>query len=320
MPIRKDAKGRWHVEVCVSRQRLHRRLPEGASASDAKALEAELRVAAKRSPDRKPTVPGNPLLTDILGHYAKHHGPKLKGWERSKWAAYRLGPWIEGKRAADTRNVCARVIEDMLGPYAPGSINKSLGILSRALSLAWERGETEQDYSRMVKKLPENNHRERVLTLDEVQRIADQASTAVRTAIWICLYTGLRRGEVCALKPEHIDLEAGLLTIPAGMAKSQKTRMVPIATPARPWIGQVPVGITPQGFRSGWDRAREKAGIPDVTIHDLRRSCATMLIRAGVDLYTVSKILGHSSVTVTQQRYAHLATEQLQDGIKKAFG
>jgi integrase len=319
MPIRKDAQGRWHAEVCINRQRLHRRLPEGASAGDAKELEAELRRAVRVNP-RAPVVPGNPLLTEVIGHYAKHHGPLLKGWSRSRWAAYRLGPWIDGQRASDTRAVCARIIEDMLPAYAPATINKSLGILSKALSLAWDRGETEQDYSRMVRRLPENNHRDRVLTLQEVQRIADQASSAVRAAVWICLYTGLRRGEVCALRPGNVDLKAGLLTVPAGMAKSQRIRTVPIATPARPWLEQVPVGITPQGFRSGWDRAREKAGIPDATIHDLRRSCGTMLIRAGVDLYVVSKILGHSSTTVTQARYAHLATKQLKAGIKKAFG
>lgn len=42
MPIRKDKDGRYHAEACVGRRRLHRRLPVGASASDAKRLEAEL--------------------------------------------------------------------------------------------------------------------------------------------------------------------------------------------------------------------------------------------------------------------------------------
>ena len=317
MPIRKDAKGQWHVEVCVNRQRIHRRCPEGATAGDAKELEAQLRVALKASP-RTPVVPGNPLLAEVMGHYVKHHAPTLKGWERSQWAAYRLAPWIEGKRASDTRTVCARIIEDMAGHYAPATVNKSLNALSRALSLAWERGDTDQDYSHMIRRLPENNHRERVLTLKEVKKIADNASPAVEAAIWICLYTGLRRGEVCALRPEHVGEKE--LTIPAGMAKTNKMRLVPIATPARPWLEKIPLGITPQGFRSGWDRARTKAGIEDATIHDLRRSCGTFLIRAGVDLYVVSKILGHSSTAVTQQRYAHLATKQLHAGMRKAFG
>lgn len=319
MPIRKDDKGRWHVDVCINRQRVHRRCPDGASASDAKKLEAQLRIALGAA-QRKPSIPHNPLLTDIMGHYVKYHAPLLKGWQKSRWAAYRLVPWLEGYRASDTRAVCARIIEDMSGHYAPATINKSLGILSRALALAWERGDTDQDYRQAIRKLPEKNCRDRVLTIQDVQQITRHASPAVEAAAWICLYTGLRRGEVCALQPHHIDLAAGLLTIPAGMAKSQKTRIVPIASPARPWLEKIPLGLSPQGFHSGWVRAREKSGLSEVTIHDLRRSCATMLIRSGVDLYVVSKILGHSSVSVTQQRYAHLATDQLRDGVEKTFG
>ena len=60
--------------------------------------------------------------------------------------------------------------------------------------------------------------------------------------------------------------------------------------------------------------------MPDVQFRDLRRSCGTMLIRAGVDLYVVSKILGHSSTGVTQKHYAHLLVEQLKDGMTRAFG
>lgn len=50
--------------------------------------------------------------------------------------------------------------------------------------------------------------------------------------------------------------------------------------------------------------------------HDLRHSCASMLINAGVDLYTVGKILGHSS-PVTTQRYAHLSQGTLQKAMRK---
>jgi integrase len=63
-----------------------------------------------------------------------------------------------------------------------------------------------------------------------------------------------------------------------------------------------------------------KAKLPDVQFRDLRRSCGTMLVRAGVDLYVVSRILGHSSTAVTQKHYAHLLVEQLKDGMRKTFG
>ena len=63
------------------------------------------------------------------------------------------------------------------------------------------------------------------------------------------------------------------------------------------------------------DRAREAAGMPDVTFHDLRRSCGTLLIQKGVELHIVSKILGHTSTSVTERVYAHLHARQLRAGL-----
>jgi integrase len=62
--------------------------------------------------------------------------------------------------------------------------------------------------------------------------------------------------------------------------------------------------------------ARKKAGMKHVHFHDLRHSCASMLINSGVDLYTVGKILGHSSPQTTA-RYAHLSDASLQQAMRK---
>ena len=110
------------------------------------------------------------------------------------------------------------------------------------------------------------------------------------------------------------------MTIHAGNTKTQKTRTIPIVAPLRPWLDQLPIGINFEGLKSGFVRAREKAGLPWLHFHDLRRSCATMMIAAGVDLYVVSKLLGHSSVTVTQTRYGHLQTDRIAAGLQKTFG
>jgi site-specific recombinase XerD len=59
-----------------------------------------------------------------------------------------------------------------------------------------------------------------------------------------------------------------------------------------------------------WDRARKRAGLADVRIHDLRHSFASFLINSGRSLYEVQKILGHTQVKITQ-RYAHLSQESL---------
>jgi integrase len=62
----------------------------------------------------------------------------------------------------------------------------------------------------------------------------------------------------------------------------------------------VPLTLNFEGLKTGFRRAREAAGLPHVTFHDLRRSCGTMMVQAGVDLYVVSKVLGHSSMAVTR--------------------
>jgi integrase len=318
MPIRKDADGRWHAEACVQRRRLHRRLPPGASASDAKRLEAELTRALHQPGTRSPSIPGDPLLTALLADYTERHVHTLRSPTTARYHALRIGRWCEGRRASEARQVAAAIAQDMHGHYAPATVNRSLGALKKALRMAWERGAAPVDYSGLVKRLPENNARSTWLTLKEVQAVADHASEPVRAAIWISVLTGCRRGEVLALRPGMIGREA--ITLPAGATKTLRTREVPIIAPLRPWlakIGPEGLGINFEGLKSGFRRAREAAGMPHVTFHDLRRSCGTLLIQRGVSLNVVSRILGHSSTTVTERVYAHLGGKQLRAGLNE---
>jgi integrase len=59
-----------------------------------------------------------------------------------------------------------------------------------------------------------------------------------------------------------------------------------------------------------WERIRKKAGIPEFRIHDLRHSIASFMIKNGVSLFELSKLLGHKSINTTM-RYAHLADKEL---------
>jgi site-specific recombinase XerD len=60
-----------------------------------------------------------------------------------------------------------------------------------------------------------------------------------------------------------------------------------------------------QRIRDAWQRARSAAGLEHVRFHDLRHSAASEMINAGVDLFTVGKVLGHRDARSTQ-RYSHL--------------
>lgn len=315
MPTRKDPAGRWHVEVCVGRRRLHRRLPAGATARDARRLEAELIRALHAQPGaRAPTIPGDPLLAELLGDYTERHAATLRSPDTARYHAWRIGRWIEGRRASNTREVVAAIVRDLSADYAPGTINRSLGALKRALRIAWEHGATQADYSTLVRLLPERNQRTVYLSMEQVKAIADQASQAVRTAIWVALLTGCRRGEICRIRAD--DIGAASIRIQAGNTKTLRYREVPIVPALRPWLQRLPLSITAEGLKTGFRRAREAAGMPHVHYHDLRHSCATILLHLGAPLHVVREILGHTSVRTTE-RYAHVMLEPQRAALER---
>ena len=309
-----DKQGRRHVGIMVAGRRVHRILPPGATAGDAKRVEAELRAAL--AAQKTPAIPGDPRLPHIMGLYLAHCDT-LRSPETAKYHALRLGPWAEQYRASQARQCAAHVIKDMTGHYAPATINRTLGALKKALHMAWEQGLTPEDYGAHVKRLPEHNARETHLSVDQVRQIADAASDQVRAAIWIALLTGCRRGEVLKIQPA--DISEATILIRAGNTKTLKTRVVPIIPALRPWLPWLPLQINAEGLKTGFRRAREAAGMPEVHFHDLRHSCATILLASGADLYTVAKILGHSSIKTTE-RYAHHQIDAQRAALAKAFG
>lgn len=306
VPIRKDRDGRYHAEVCVGRRRLHRRLPVGATASDAKLTEAELtRALHTQKAAKSPNIPGDPPLTELLADYSERHALNLRSTDTAQFHAYRIGRWCEGKRASETREVAAAIVQDLTGHYAPATINRSLGALKKALRMAWERGRVAVDYSGMIKRLPENNQKTQVLSIDQVRALADAASEPVRAAIWVGLLTGCRRGEVCKIKAE--DIGADIIRIEAGNTKTLRYREVPIVPALRPWLAHLPLAVTFEGVKSGIRRARVKAGLPGIGFHILRHSCATILLAPPINakMEVVREILGHTSIKTTE-RYAHV--------------
>lgn len=125
-----------------------------------------------------------------------------------------------------------------------------------------------------------------------------------------------RRGEVLKIAPK--DIAGDTITIRAGNTKTLRTRIVPIIPALRPWLTYLPIKINAEGLKSGFRRAREAAEMPHVHFHDLRHSCATILLANGAYLYTVAKILGHTSVKTTE-RYAHHQVGAQRDALAKAF-
>lgn len=143
------------------------------------------------------------------------------------------------------------------------------------------------------------------------------------SAIALLALTGARRSEVLHARWADVDLGRGLLTVP--LSKSGRRRRVVLSDAAVSVLrrqlqapGQVYVFRSPrragrplEGVRSAWDRAKVAVPLPPETrLHDLRHTFASLCVDNGVPLYEVSKLLGHSNLSVTA-RYAHLRDERL---------
>jgi integrase len=195
-------------------------------------------------------------------------------------------------------------------------------MLRKALHDAWTDEDHPHrvavDYSGLVAAVPDEHRARKVtLSLEDVKRIADCASANVRAGIWCCLFTGCRRGEI--LKAKREDIGDDTLRVLAGNTKTLRYREVPIVAAARPWLAKLPLPIGFEGVKSGWQRARVKAGMPHVQFRDLRRSCGTLLLQAGARMDVVSQILGHTSIAVTEKHYAFMADKQKRQAMPRAF-
>lgn len=166
--------------------------------------------------------------------------------------------------------------------------------------------------------------RERHLTADEAHRLMQALQNSSRQearALQLLLLTGARKSEILRAKWEYVRLEQRCLTVP--LSKSNKPRHITLSDeaiaiirnlprhPGCPWLfpGHAP-GRPLSDLYLFWDHLRQKLGLSDVRIHDLRHTFASILVNAGHSLYEVQRLLGHSDPRTTM-RYAHLEQNSL---------
>jgi integrase len=157
----------------------------------------------------------------------------------------------------------------------------------------------------------------------------------LRPIVLVALNTGLRRGELLGLTWDAINFPAKLLTVTAATAKSGHTRRIPLNREALEILtawharlgkpkGEALVFPGRDGARmrrvdTAWRSLVKSAGLKNFRLHDTRHHFASRLVQAGVDLYTVKELLGHSEITMTE-RYSHLAPDNLRAAVDRLAG
>jgi integrase len=213
----------------------------------------------------------------------------------------------------------------------PYQANRSLAVLSKMMNLAeaWGLRTDGSNPCRHVKKYREDK-RERYLTKEELRRLGTALDDAkqnqaespfVTAAIGLLVLTGARLSEILTLRWDYVDLENQVLRLPDSKTGRKVVFLNDVAVKllrATPTMTGNPFVIAggKQGTRlvnlqKPWRRIRAAASLPDVRIHDLRHTYASIGAGAGLSLPQIGRLLGHTQ-PVTTARYAHLAADPVR--------
>jgi integrase len=200
---------------------------------------------------------------------------------------------------------------------APGTIRRDLACLSSLLTSAedWEWIDEGGNFipaylrRRARRGLKEAPPRTRYLTEAEEASLLANATEPARSVIALAIDSGLRREELFSLEWHQVDLLRKVIATTT-MTKSGRRRMVPLPARSAQFLSTLP-------RRLALKAAMRRAGITGFRWHDLRRTAGCRwLQRDGKSMAEVSMLLGHSSVTVTENRYAFLDA----DAVAESFG
>ena len=227
-----------------------------------------------------------------------------------------------------------------LEEVAPRTVNIELRCLSHMFNKALEWGYISDSPYTGVKLLTFQKNPPRFLTKDEVQRLLDHSSNWLRPILIVMLNTGIREGERATMRFKDVDFEKKRLLIHSSKTKSY--RAIPMNKKVEEtllWLKDNYISLNSYNtlkrkphqreyifcneegspvlkIRKALANACKKAGLKGVTPHTMRHTFASHLVMSGVDLNTVQRLLGHSSISTTMI-YSHLTEDHLARGVEK---
>lgn len=217
-------------------------------------------------------------------------------------------------------------------PRAMATLNREVEVLRMAFRLAHRQDRL----SRLphFPMLPEENVRQGFVELATFDKVATALPCDLADAARFAYLTGWRRGQVGKLGWQHVDQTNRLLAVPGSLTKNGAPQTIPLAgelweiierrrarreiarkdgsTFLSPHLFHRGDGLQLGDFRKAWANACSAAGVPGLLFHDLRRSAARNLVRAGVDRDVARKITGHK----TESMFARYNVTDTRDQVE----
>ena len=324
--------GVWWVSITFSGRRI-RRSAETSSLELAKAIESKLRTELIEGKYFDKCAGAEKTFKEMADRFMLEYAPKNSKRTQMHYKTT-LGhslPFFGSMKL--TSITPKKIVEYRTLRYSkgikPGTFNLERAMFSTMFNLAIRQWEwVKENPVSKVSRDRENNQRDKWLSEEEEQRLLENSPGWLQELILLALHTGLRRDEILSLTWDRVNLFQKTIIIQK--SKNGKPRTVPLTSVAMGILEEkarirslktnlVFTNTVGKKIGTSWVMkhfiiARGKAGLEDFHFHDLRHTFATRLAQRGVDLYTISKLLGHVNITMTQ-RYAHHCPESLRAGI-----
>jgi integrase len=219
------------------------------------------------------------------------------------------------------------------------NVLRAHGVLSGILAYAVKKKRLSANPAVGVENFPPKTAKRRVyLSAEDVERLADKAGDH-RALVLTLAYCGLRWGEAIGLRVRDIEFLRRRLTVSenavqigahheVGPPKTRKGRPVPVPRFVLDELSAqcrgkalndlvfggggryLPRSASKRGWFAG---AVKRAGVQKITPHDLRHTCASLAVSAGVNVLALQRMLGHTSAKMTLDTYADLFDDDLDD-------
>jgi integrase len=295
----------------AGRVRARKRLPKTWNQAQADAYDR--RECARLYALATGTEGADRLIEEAVASYLTERVPHLKSGKACAQELALMADYYVGRPLSALPDVCKaykiKARKDDGKPLAPATLRNRIRYLVAACRWGWkEHAMCKHDPAATVTVPQVRNERQVYGGRSDMLRAAKaMKNRQARMALRIAFYSGMRLGEIRRAVPR------GTAWVLAD-TKNGNPRIVPIhprvAVCARNFNPATPK-ITVQ---RNWEKARAIASLHGMHFHDWRHSAASELINAGIDLYTVGRVLGHKDPRSTQ-RYAHLAVDALADAV-----
>jgi integrase len=307
-----------------------------AAREEAKRLKREIDGGADPIGEEE-AVRAAPSMADLCARFLEEYVPRKRPATQRDYRQ-QIGtdilPAIGKMKVAAVTFADVDSLHRKISKRAPTHANRVLALFSRMFTMAIRWGMRPDNPVKGIERNMEGK-RQRYASPAELARLsaalAELRDQGAANAVRLMLLTGARRGEVLAARWKDFDLPAGVWTKPASATKQKRIHTIPLSDAARQLLGKMqdeaddsavylfPARRTPYrlDIDDAWATLRKAANIPDVRLHDLRHTYASVLASAGLSLPVIGALLGHAT-PVTTARYSHLFDDPLRQATERA--